>query len=356
MRKFLIKLSYTVFPLWILVVGLVLYTSLYVDKQSGGDIGSLLLIPFGNDYNQMLEEKTINKKLYRTINSIKELKTINTDVLTIGDSFSQQNNSGYQNYLSNMGMTVINCNSLLYDSPFLFAYNILDKGIVDSTNTKVLVLERVEREMKSEINKFDFKNNKEKWDSELTIDTNHVFKSKNKWSITRVRDMILYKISQSKSPVYTANLDRDFFSSDEPRKLYFYHHDIMYGANIDIKKEKNPREVFDILQTKAKEKGISLILLVAVDKYDLYQNHIEKNPFPLKTINEDLVEAIGETPSLLITKDYLAPLIEKGEKDVFKFTDTHWSYKASKVVANELFNRIRMMNATVNSSSKKITN
>ena len=62
MRKFLIKLSYTVFPLWILVVGLVLYTSLYVDKQSGGDIGSLLLIPFGNDYNQMLEEKTINKK------------------------------------------------------------------------------------------------------------------------------------------------------------------------------------------------------------------------------------------------------------------------------------------------------
>lgn len=33
-------------------------------------------------------------------------------------------------------------------------------------------------------------------------------------------------------------------------------------------------------------------------------------------------------------------MIEKGEQDVFLFTDTHWSYKASEVVADELYQQI----------------
>jgi hypothetical protein len=41
-----------------------------------------------------------------------------------------------------------------------------------------------------------------------------------------------------------------------------------------------------------------------------------------------------------MSKQYLLPLIEKGEKDVFMFNDSHWSYKASSLVANELVNRI----------------
>jgi hypothetical protein len=42
-----------------------------------------------------------------------------------------------------------------------------------------------------------------------------------------------------------------------------------------------------------------------------------------------------------MSKQYLLPLIEKGEKDVFMFNDSHWSYKASALIANELMNRIK---------------
>ena len=35
-------------------------------------------------------------------------------------------------------------------------------------------------------------------------------------------------------------------------------------------------------------------------------------------------------------KRHLLPLIERGEKDVFMFNDSHWSYKASSLIAHEL--------------------
>ena len=44
-----------------------------------------------------------------------------------------------------------------------------------------------------------------------------------------------------------------------------------------------------------------------------------------------------------MTKRLLMPMVDKGEKDVFKFNDTHWSYKASQVVADELVRRMSLM-------------
>ena len=80
--------------------------------------------------------------------------------------------------------------------------------------------------------------------------------------------------------------------------------------------------------------------MIAVDKDDAYQSFIIDNPYPRKTFCEEIERVIGKTPQLFMSKQYLLPLIEKGEKDVFMFNDSHWSYKASSLVANELVNRI----------------
>lgn len=47
------------------------------------------------------------------------------------------------------------------------------------------------------------------------------------------------------------------------------------------------------------------------------------------------------TPELLLTKKYLVPLVKRVEKDVFMFNDTHWSYKASEAVSNEIYSIIK---------------
>lgn len=345
MKQFLIKFLILVFPLWFVLVGLTVYISVYITPRISGDIGSLACIPFGHEYNKNLQKHMFKEEFYQTIYPTDCLKNIHTDVLTIGDSFSQLGKGGYQNYLCEMGLSVINTYRFLYNSPIQYAYNILDEDIVDSTNIQYLIVENVERGIEGALLNFDPKK-KEVPSGELPTDSpKKQVKSANEWSVARARDYILYKIGME-SPIYNTKLDTDLFSSDEPNALYFYHDDIEAGTTIKKDSEENIKQVFEILKHKAEEKGITLILLVAVDKYDLYQNHIINNPWPKKTVNEDIERIIGKSPNLLISKHYITPLVEKGEKDVFMFNDTHWSYKASKVVADELYNRIEYFHST----------
>ena len=56
MKKFLIKLSYTVLPLWIILVGTVLYISLYVSPRMSGDIGRVACIGLTIEIGRCLSE------------------------------------------------------------------------------------------------------------------------------------------------------------------------------------------------------------------------------------------------------------------------------------------------------------
>ena len=332
MKKFLLKLSYTVLPIWLILVAVTGYLSLYVIPQVSGDIGRLACIPFGLEYNKMLEKNMKKEIMFRTITQAEDLKSLHTDVLTIGDSFSQQQYDGYQNYLGEKGLDVVNCFWRMYESPLQYAYNLLDKNVIDSTKVKILILELVEREFETRIERFD--KNKIEVQRQYSEDTGV---SSNSWSLSRARDYILYQVGWV-TPIYKEKLDMDLFTSDKPRDLYFFRDDIEMG--VSIRNGEKVKQVYDILQEKAAEKGVRLIVMVAADKYDIYQNHIVDNPFPVKTNNEDIERIIGRSTSLLLTKRYLLPFIDKEEKDVYMFNDTHWSYKASKIIADELYQRI----------------
>jgi hypothetical protein len=210
---------------------------------------------------------------------------------------------------------------------------------VDSTNIDVLVLEVVERDFALRIN--DFKESKvEVPEPESAPDGEK--RNANEWSLLRARDFILYRFAD-RSPVNVVNLNRNFFSSREPNKLYFYDGDIKNGLTIDEAVIPKVKEVFDLLTRKAHERGIQLMLMVAVDKYDLFQDYIMDNPYPPKRVNEDIREIFGDIPEVMLCKYCLLPLLEKGEKDVFLFDNTHWSYKGSEAVGKELCRRVNLI-------------
>jgi hypothetical protein len=348
MKKFLAKISYTIFPLWLLTVGVVTYLSLYVTPNIHGDIGVLAYIPFGHDYDANLEREMLKETLFSTIDKTDKLKQIHVHILNIGDSFSQLGKSGHQNYLCNKGLTLVNCQRDLYSSPLQYAYNIMDMNVIDSTNAKILIVETAERDFEKYIEDFDIAktdmNELDTTDSSiLGAEANNWsigrVKDPNTWSISRARDWIMYKIGNS-MPIYTAQLNDNLFSSEEPNKLYFYCYDIINGVSIKQNNKKKVNQVFNTLRDKAQEKGMSFILMVAVDKYDLYQKYIVDNSFPIKTVNEDIERILGNNPNLFLTKHCLLPLLERKEKDVFRFTDTHWSYKASETIAEALYQHI----------------
>ena len=346
MKKFLIRLSYTVLPIWAILVATVLYISLYVSPRMSGDIGRLACIPFGFEYDQMLEQNALKETFFKTINRPTELKGVQTTVLTVGDSFSQMGRIGYQNYMGQQGLDVVNMHLEPHNSPLQEAYNILDRGLIDSTTVKYLIVENVERDFELNVQSFRVSDlapttiPEPVEEVEAPVEKAEAPGSSTKWSVERARNLILFKTGY-KSPVYTATLHNDLFTCDEPRSLYFYHEDIDQGVSLNPTIEQKVREVWQQLCQKASERGIHLILMIAIDKYDAYQKQIVDNPFAQKTICEDIERIIGPNSQLLMSKQYILPLIEKGEKDVFMFNDSHWSYKASAIMASELMKRMK---------------
>jgi hypothetical protein len=334
MKMFLIKLSYTVLPVFLLLFGLVAYVTLYISPRTTGDLGHLAYIPFDCQEDAPGEMEEL---LFEDVRQTDSLRNIHVDVLTVGDSFSRMGKLGYQNYLAAQGVSVVNCKRELYDNPFQYAYNILDRGLVDSANISVLVVQVGERDLvirseEFDVNKVDIRELGSKSPS-------NGGGSANDWSLLRARDFLMYRLD--KSPVYKVTLDKDYFNSKEPRSLYFYCADITNGVNIGDASRQKIQEVYQILTRKANERGIALLLMIPVDKYDMYQDHIVDNPYPRKTYIEEAREIFGDTPNVLLCKDLLTPLIEKGEKDVFLFDDSHWSIKAAEIVGKELSKRVK---------------
>lgn len=343
MKKFLIKLSYTVLPVFLILFGLTAYLNLCIRPQSTGDLGRLAFIIIGEEYGQRIEENELTDTLFNKVRATEDLRNIHVNVLTIGDSFSQQEHAGYQNYMAQEGLTVANTRRDLYDNPIQYAWNLLDTGVVDSTNIDVMVVEVGERDFSFRID--NFRTDKvEVGEPDIPSQggEENVWDIR-KWSLLRTRDFLMYRYA-GRNPVYEVQLDRDFFTSNEPRKLYFYCADVLNGLSIDEPIRPKIKEVFDLLTNKAHERGFAFILMLPVDKYDLYQDYIVDNPYGHpKRINEEVRELLGDIPEVMLCKYALQPLLENGEKDVFLFDNSHWSYKGSQAVGKELSRRVKLI-------------
>ena len=330
MKRFLIKLSYTVLPVFLFLFGLVAYVTFYISPKATGDLGHLAYIPFNCQDGDEYEEEQL---LYEDVQSQEELKSIHVNVLNIGDSFSMQGRNGYQNYLTKQGVSVANCNNKLYDNPIQYAYNLLNENIIDSTNVDVVVVEVGERVIVREMERFSV----DRLEKPMPQSSQ---KGSNEWSLLRARDFLMYRFG-IKKPVCVADLNRDFFDSNEPRKLYFYYADLN-GISIEETSIPKIKEVYSLMLDLANKKGVGFLLMIPVDKYDLYQDYIVDNPYPHpKTVNEDVKVILGDAINVMLCKYYLEPMLEKGEKDVFLFDDSHWSSKAAEVVGVELGRRVK---------------
>ena len=343
MKKFLIKLSYTVLPVFLLLFGLTAYLNLYIRPQATGDLGRLAFVIIGEEYGQRIEQYELKDVFFEKVREAEDLRNIHVNVLTIGDSFSQQGHAGYQNYMPQEGLTVANMRRGLYDNPIQYAWNLLDAGVVDSTNIDVMVVEVGERDLPLRIENFRIdKVEVGEPDSPGDGGEENVWDI-SQWSLLRTRDYLMYRYAGC-CPVYDVELDRDFFSSNDPRRLYFYCSDVLNGTSIEKSVRPKVKEVFSLLMAKAEERGFALILLVPVDKYDLYQDYIVNNPYDHpKRINEEVLELLGDRPEVMLCKFTLQPLLENGEKDVFLFDDSHWSYKSSHAVGKELSRRVKLL-------------
>ncbi|MBQ3396951.1 MAG: hypothetical protein IJG34_01025 [Synergistaceae bacterium] len=273
------------------------------------------------------------------------------DVITIGDSFS--NGGGYtyyQDYLEDKyGIKCLNVR---------FVYNCLDdlyilinSGMLDKINPKVVILESVERSVQGSlgINKIDSESisgqkannfmHRKNEQKKLRALSSGIFSS---LTVQANMDLIYNKLyhivnNERLSPeVYITELNRNVFTNPGyEHTLLHYYFDLNYmTAPVNAETvNMNLNNAARILR----EKGIMLIFMPCADKYDLYYPYvINHNGRPENNFFPEMRRVSPKEYVFIDTMKILRDALERGEQDIYWFGDTHWSWKGAELVCDEL--------------------
>ena len=345
MRKFLINISYTVLPVWLFFVGMAVY--LWITNDNSGDLMRLGLINSGPEYTDSIRSGLLPDVYYSGQESDSLLRQDTCDVLVIGDSFSHGGGVGkqgdYVNYLaheSGRKVVVFTPESPTLSSPMQIAYDVLNLGCIDSTHVKNLVVQEVERYLVDRHSGFVTTHTSFPRVERKQQPSSPAPKSAPS-PLLRVKDFLFYHLLGA-NPIFTVHLSRPVFGGMQPDELYFYREDVELGFDVAPERRERIIDCYRHVIDAARQRGVNLILLIASDKYDLYQDYIIDNPYPPKTLNEDLQQWMAsDLDHFVFSKQVLLPYVEQGVKDVYLFNDTHWSPSSSRLIADEIIKKLK---------------
>lgn len=342
MKRFILKCLFTIFPIMMVIYIYGFYVNFYLmdDIKKAGDLGVL-----GYFYIEKEQSNSGTKLSENKVDTYYDGIQNKYEILTIGDSFSQQGFAGYQNYLAhNLDKRVLNFpdqRSRGY-CPEEIALYLLHNDIYDKLGCKTVIIETVEREFIQHVLSFrDITQIGYTIENEAIKTKNITSKSKREdYLITTFKYFKLY-LFKSKNPVKKAQLKNNYFTPSPHNILYFYSDDLRKLSatneeiNIVLERLKGLHKQFE-------DKGIQLFYLIAPDKYDVYQPYILDNPYQPKTIIDQLeANNINEIDWFINPRNEFRNMISNGIKDVYHIDDTHWSTVASETVGNIIAYKIQ---------------
>lgn len=328
------------------IIGLVyFYFSFYRDFKIARDLGSLGMIKF-EGYQTCVD--TLTDKSFITIQKDEVyLYAKGTYVISIGDSFSQQGIRGYLNYLAhiNSKCSFANVDNRKLMTPEKLFMELCENG---KPMPKIVILESVERSFIGRLNGLNFDSN------DNTIKVKHQVqnagddkKAEHKKHFLNWAQEFYKKRLGIDNPVGYFPLTTEMFTCDgHDKDLYFINSkgygdnyidsDLAMSDSASIIKAQNKLDSLFIFATKH---GVELYYVVALDKYDAYQEYIAVEHPQKSTLDDFSMHYIGNK-HFLNSKDLILPKIHNGEKDMYYCDDTHWSTKSAKLVGEELSKRI----------------
>lgn len=340
MKRFLRRIIIGGMPL-VAVALCVAYFSLFVKPYMVGDLGVLGKIGFDREYENSFRANPFPEypvMQYQPGDSL-------ADVVTVGDSFSQQGYIGYQNFLSHKIGKVSN---LPIDREKITsaqaAFNLVNSGFFDNfPNVRYVVVESVEREL------VRFWSQVDRAGKDTVLPLSAAFAESGKPDDPRNVmgkcfrqgiDWLKITIGADENPVKRLRLDRECFTiPGKESMLYFYHDDLTDVVYDDSQVEDVADKLAD-LHARYQAKGIKMLFLLAPDKYEIYQHYAVDNPFPPKMVGAQLAGldtlgfVVNPIPEMLRR-------IDDGEKDMYMANDSHWSYKSSRLVADLLYEKMK---------------
>ncbi|NVN89343.1 MAG: hypothetical protein HXX11_01955 [Desulfuromonadales bacterium] len=273
------------------------------------------------------------------------------DVLTIGDSFSAGQGFGknpyYQDFIaSSNNFTVLNADPYLTDDlymcfqPLSTLAVLYNSGFLDIIKPRYVLIESVARySVQRFAQAFNFSRTeplekvKEYYRHKKKLNEAPSVFFVNNGNFKFILNRLLYRYSDSAfaDTIHVRKLRQPFFSVKNADSLLFLHEDLKYMREVTPQSIELLNDNFNRIADLLKKKGIQLLYMPIVDKYDLYSDYIVNNPYPKSFFFEELRKQ-HRRYILIDTKDILSNYLKKKEKDLYFPDDSHWSWKASKYI------------------------
>lgn len=342
------------------VLLLVILNSLVYNKY-GGDLSRVGMISVDPDYRKNLgfSDEYARPIYYENLSDINLQKELFYDILTVGDSFSEQKNYGYQNYLSEKDSTKV-LHVDIKGNPIESLYQLVNGDFFDNIKVNYVILQSVERH---------FVERAIKLDSSIALktqDIERIFESPTSSKKSSRKSVEIFSSDVIKSPLYYLlyHLDDNAFFSKVYRLatdslLFSYGNDLLcYYEDIQKTPLNNDRDAVVILNNtlnhlavQLAEKEIKLIVLPSPDKFDIYFDSLtDKENYPKPLFFEHLRSM--KKKYLYVDSATILTQATKKEKDIYFYDDTHWTPIASKLIANNILEIINDYTAKANLSAQ----
>lgn len=348
MKKYIYKLSFFLIPILLLFT---ITETFYTVSELGG----LLRVGFiidNSEYRDDIKDKfKVLPIKYEQLILVNLEKENHFTVMVIGDSFSQQNEHCYKNYLANQdSISVIYMNRYFFENPIQSLINLANGDIFERLKVDFVVLQSVERYFVNRVDEIDTL-------TELSLDSlnsliieakkpnpepikKNVEPNYNLFSdrIIKVPYFnLLYNFYDKPfgSQTYKVNTSSSLFTNKQNKLLFFFEDIENIEVNNNLEKVTKLNKTLDLLHTKLIAKGIRLIVLPSPDKYDVYYDFIsQKNKYP-EPLFFDYLDSLPKSYCYIDSKRILKDLI-KETKDVYYYDDTHWSPLAAEKIGLEI--------------------
>lgn len=329
MKRFCIKFCL----LFFLIDGFIALYYFGIYPSISGDIGKLGQIPFGQEYIQQVNENYPHERLM--VQAISPADSITASLITIGDSFSQQEERGYGQFLAEIINRDIQ-NIYYPQTPEQTLVQLLYHNKIPPKAT--VILEVVERCMFWRLNWIDYQ------------DTTQVVKREEPEVVKTSQDnkrilqnamQFLKKSVGIQQPIVNYTISQDLFSHpSRSRRLYIYnsrwdHDGDLHFTSLTEKDIYYAYQNMYTLHQLAESHGVNLIILIAADKYDVYEPFITS-----KHLRNPALDACPDESWIINTKSLLQTQAYAGTKDLYYVNDTHWSPVGAKLVAEEIYRRL----------------
>lgn len=339
MKKIIMKAAFFVLPFLVLYLITALF---YGNALTSPDLLRVGYFPFFKEYRSVFQDE-FDRKYY--FDEISKTKIKKAKILTMGDSFSEQNNFGYKNYLAEKH-SVLHVDRHISGNQIQTLYQFLNSGFFEEYKIEFVVLENVERSFVANARELDISKTKVKPQLNGVVNKKSKPETENEKEDFFSRETIIFPFYMlkfymhenylSKGAIYNVTLKTNKLFSNNSNKLFFFAEDVSrLEINNSLAEIIKLNDILNDLSKKLKAKNVKLIVLPAPDKYDLYYDYIsDKTNFPKPLFFQYLAPLKKDYIYIDSKKNLSAEL--KNKKDIYFYDDSHWSPVASKIISDEI--------------------